>query len=59
MPPLQLAVIKRQLNDSLQHTMAEALEHEDLSQALMFTSRDTAEAMLAFLQKRPPSFTGE
>jgi enoyl-CoA hydratase/carnithine racemase len=59
MPPLQLAVIKRQLNDGLSHTMAEAVEAENLAQALMFSSRDTAEAMLAFVEKRAPRFTGE
>ena len=59
MPPLQLAVIKRQLNDGLGHTMAEAIEFEDVAQALMFSSRDTAEAMLAFVDKREPHFTGD
>ena len=59
MPPLQLAVIKRQLNDSFGQSMAEAIEFEGLAQALMFTSRDTAEAMLAFTQKREPRFTGK
>jgi 2-(1,2-epoxy-1,2-dihydrophenyl)acetyl-CoA isomerase len=59
MPPLQLAMIKRQLNDGLNRTMAEAIEFEDVTQSLMFTSRDTAEAMIAFLQKRDPKFTGE
>jgi enoyl-CoA hydratase/carnithine racemase len=59
MPPLQLAVIKRQLNDGLSHTMAEAIEFEDVAQALMFSSRDTAEAMIAFIEKRAPRFTGE
>jgi enoyl-CoA hydratase/carnithine racemase len=59
MPPLQLAVIKRQLNDSLHHSMAEAIESENVAQALMFSSRDTAEAMIAFMQKRTPNFTGE
>lgn len=59
MPPLQLAVIKRQLNDGLSHTMAEAIESEDLAQALMFSSRDTAEALIAFVDKREPRFTGE
>jgi 2-(1,2-epoxy-1,2-dihydrophenyl)acetyl-CoA isomerase len=59
MPPLQLAVIKRQLNDGSNRSMAEAVEFEDVAQALMFSSRDTAEAMLAFLEKRDPRFTGE
>jgi len=58
-PPLQLAVIKRQLNDSFSRSMAEAIELEDLAQALMFSSGDAAEAMLAFVQKRDPRFTGE
>lgn len=59
MPPLQLSVIKRQLNDGLGHTMAEAVESEGVAQALMFSSRDTAEAMIAFVEKREPRFTGE
>jgi 2-(1,2-epoxy-1,2-dihydrophenyl)acetyl-CoA isomerase len=59
LPPLQLAVIKRQLNDGLSHTMGEAIESEGVAQALMFSSRDTAEAMIAFIDKREPRFTGE
>jgi 2-(1,2-epoxy-1,2-dihydrophenyl)acetyl-CoA isomerase len=59
MPPIQLAIIKRQLNDSFSHTMTEAVEQEAQAQALVAGSRDTAEAMLAFLQKRTPNFTGE
>ena len=59
LPPLQLAVIKRQLNDGLSRSMAEAIEYEDVAQALMFSSRDTAEAVLAFVEKREPRFTGE
>jgi 2-(1,2-epoxy-1,2-dihydrophenyl)acetyl-CoA isomerase len=59
MPPLQLAIVKRQLNDSLGRSMAEALEFENVAQSLMFTSRDTAEAVLAFIEKREPKFTGE
>jgi 2-(1,2-epoxy-1,2-dihydrophenyl)acetyl-CoA isomerase len=59
LPPLQLAVTKRQLNDSFSRSMAEAVEFEDVAQSLMFSSRDTAEAMLAFVEKRDPRFTGE
>jgi enoyl-CoA hydratase/carnithine racemase len=40
-------------------SMAEALEFEDTAQAMNFASKDTAEAMVAFLQKREPKFTGE
>ena len=58
-PPLQLAVIKRQLNDSFSHTMAEAIELEGLAQSLVSNSQDTTEAMLAFVQKRNPRFTGD
>ena len=39
--------------------MAEAIESEGVAQALMFSSRDTAEAMIAFVEKREPRFTGE
>ncbi len=52
-------MIKRQLNDVLNRSMAEAIEFEDVAQALMFSSRDTAEAVLAFIEKREPRFTGE
>jgi 2-(1,2-epoxy-1,2-dihydrophenyl)acetyl-CoA isomerase len=59
MPPLQLAVIKRQLNDGLNRSMSEAVEFEGVAQALVSGSGDAAEAMLAFLKKREPRFTGE
>jgi len=39
--------------------MAEALEFENVAQSLMPSSRDTVEAMLAFVEKREPRFTGE
>jgi 2-(1,2-epoxy-1,2-dihydrophenyl)acetyl-CoA isomerase len=39
--------------------MAEALEFESIAQSLAFSSRDTREAMLAFVEKRDPKFTGE
>ena len=34
------------------------LEAEGLAQTVNFSTKDTAEAIAAFLQKRPPNFTG-
>jgi enoyl-CoA hydratase/carnithine racemase len=59
LPPIQLSISKRLLNQSFSVSMAEALEFEDTAQAMNFASKDTAEAILAFLQKRDPKFTGE
>ena len=59
LPPIQLSVSKRLLNQSFSVSMADALEFEDIAQALNFSSADTAEAMAAFVQKRDPKFTGE
>jgi len=58
-PPVQLSIAKKQLNQSLSVSMAEALEFEGVAQSLAFSSRDTAEAILAFFEKREPNFTGE
>jgi enoyl-CoA hydratase/carnithine racemase len=58
-PPVQISIIKKMLNQSLSVSMAEAVEFEDVAQSLAFSSRDTAEAMLAFVEKREPNFTGE
>ncbi len=57
--PNQLAVNKKLLHQSYSVTMAEALEFESVAQAANFASRDTAEAMIAFVEKREPNFTGE
>jgi enoyl-CoA hydratase/carnithine racemase len=58
LPPVQLQIMKRQLNQSFSVSMAEALEFEDLTQAANFGSEDTAEALRAFLEHREPRFTG-
>ncbi|MSO17965.1 MAG: enoyl-CoA hydratase [Actinobacteria bacterium] len=57
-PPLQISASKKMLNQSLSVSMAEALEFESIAQSLAFSSRDTREAMLAFVEKRDPKFTG-
>ncbi|WP_420450524.1 enoyl-CoA hydratase/isomerase family protein [Ilumatobacter sp.] len=57
-PPIALAMTKRLLNNSMNVTLEEALDDEGLSQTVNFSTRDTAEAMRAFVEKRPPEFTG-
>ncbi|MGZ4802582.1 MAG: enoyl-CoA hydratase/isomerase family protein [Acidimicrobiia bacterium] len=57
LPPVQLSVSKRLLNQSLSVSMADALEFEDVAQVMNFQSADTAEAVAAFVQKRSPTFT--
>jgi 2-(1,2-epoxy-1,2-dihydrophenyl)acetyl-CoA isomerase len=58
-PPIQISITKKLLNQSLSVSMADAVEFEDVAQALAFSSKDTAEAMKAFMEKREPNFTGD
>ncbi|MGH9300480.1 MAG: enoyl-CoA hydratase/isomerase family protein [Acidimicrobiales bacterium] len=57
-PPLALSMTKTMLNQSFATSMDQALEDEARCQTVNFASRDTAEAMAAFIQKRTPSFEG-
>ncbi len=57
-PPIALAMTKRLLNNSFNVTLEEALDDEGLSQTVNFSTRDTAEAVRAFMEKRAPSFEG-
>jgi 2-(1,2-epoxy-1,2-dihydrophenyl)acetyl-CoA isomerase len=58
LPPIQVAMTKRLLNQSFSVSMGEALELEDTAQVMNFQSADTAEAMVAFVQRREPRFSG-
>jgi 2-(1,2-epoxy-1,2-dihydrophenyl)acetyl-CoA isomerase len=58
MAPLALASSKRLLDQAFGVSMAEALDAENTAQALMSTTSDTREAILAFLERREPRFTG-
>ena len=58
-PPIALAQSKRMLNNSSNVTLEQALEDEGQAQALNFGTKDTAEAMAAFLEKREPRFIGK
>jgi 2-(1,2-epoxy-1,2-dihydrophenyl)acetyl-CoA isomerase len=57
-PPIALAQTKDLLNNSFQVTLEQAVESEAKAQAVNGATADTAEAMKAFLEKRPPHFEG-
>lgn len=58
-PPLALSMTKKLLNEGLAMSLDQALEAEGMAQTVNFSTKDTAEAMAAFLDKRDPSFSGE
>ena len=57
-PPLALSMTKRLLNQSAQVTLSQAVEAEAQAQTVNFGTRDAAEAMAAFVERRPPRFEG-
>jgi 2-(1,2-epoxy-1,2-dihydrophenyl)acetyl-CoA isomerase len=56
--PIAVAQTKAMLNRSAQVTMDQALELEGWSQTVNFGTKDTVEAVTAFVEKREPSFHG-
>ena len=57
-PPIALATSKRYLNNASHISLFQALEAEALGQGVNFASRDTKEALAAFVEKRDPVFEG-
>ena len=57
-PPIALAQTKRMLNNAFEVTLEQALEDEGWSQTVNFGTKDTNEAIAAFVEKREPKFTG-
>lgn len=57
-PPIALALTKRMLNNAMNVTLEEALDDEGAAQTVNFGTKDTLEAMEAFMQKREPKFKG-
>jgi enoyl-CoA hydratase/carnithine racemase len=57
-PPIALAQSKRLLNNAIGSTLEQALDDEGAAQTVNFSTKDTAEAVSAFLEKRDPTFQG-
>jgi len=57
-PTLALSMTKTMLNNSMAVSMEQALEDEARSQTANFGTRDTREALAAFVERRPPVFEG-
>jgi 2-(1,2-epoxy-1,2-dihydrophenyl)acetyl-CoA isomerase len=58
-PPGSYAMIKQTLNDHLYPRLEQQLDDEAVLQQERAGSRDFMEGALAFMEKRPPAFTGE
>jgi 2-(1,2-epoxy-1,2-dihydrophenyl)acetyl-CoA isomerase len=57
--PRAIALTKRALNAAWDHDLEAALEYEAHLQDLAGRTKDHAEGMAAFMDKRPPRFSGE
>jgi enoyl-CoA hydratase/carnithine racemase len=58
-PPHAVRMTKRLLREGQTATLANILEMSAAMQSLAHATRDNDEAIDAFLEKRPPRFTGE
>jgi 2-(1,2-epoxy-1,2-dihydrophenyl)acetyl-CoA isomerase len=57
-PPLALSMTKRELDAAGGSSLAEALEHEALAQAVNIQTQDMREALMAYFERRTPDFKG-
>ena len=57
-PPIALASTKRELDNASTVSLAQALEIEALAQGVNVQTDDLREALIAYMERRPPTFTG-
>lgn len=57
-PPIAIRLAKRALYKGMDSSLREALEYETYAQGICSTSQDAKEGIAAFVEKRPPGFTG-
>ncbi|MDY7034505.1 MAG: enoyl-CoA hydratase/isomerase family protein [Thermodesulfobacteriota bacterium] len=56
--PIAMKLIKKAIFSGTNTTVESAIEYESFAQSLCFESRDFQEGVKAFIEKRPPNFTG-
>jgi 2-(1,2-epoxy-1,2-dihydrophenyl)acetyl-CoA isomerase len=57
-PPIALSMTKRELDHAAGASLAHALEVEALAQSVNVHTDDMLEALMAYMERRPPHFTG-
>jgi enoyl-CoA hydratase/carnithine racemase len=57
-PPIALSLTKRMLDQAYDVSFAQAIEVESMAQSVNAATRDTSEAIRAFLEKRDATFEG-
>jgi 2-(1,2-epoxy-1,2-dihydrophenyl)acetyl-CoA isomerase len=58
MPPRTVAMIKANLNGATERSVEQILDQEAIAQSISIASEDTREALVAWIEKREPRFTG-